>query len=149
MKRLTVTRKANDNSFCGPAAISIITGKPVSEITEQLRRNRGYRTTIRGVANWEIISVLQYYGHFARQIELSIKRPTVAQFIKRLQSALSLESGINYLVNTTGHYVVIRGRKIIYVCGCRKLSNGRYEYVCADHMKEIGMEDRYQVEEKP
>lgn len=105
---MKVIRNANDNTFCGPAALSLITGKPVSECTAALRAATG-RRAIFGVAYREMMAVLPMLGYIAAPIPIGDKPPTLAALLRKLKDRRPEDV---YLLSVTDHYLVLRGRKI-------------------------------------
>jgi hypothetical protein len=54
---MKVRRGERSNTFCGPAALSLITGKHVDKCVEQVHEYRdglGKRRNVRGMSNWEM-----------------------------------------------------------------------------------------------
>lgn len=121
-----VIRAPKDNNFCGPAALSILTNRPVAEVVEYLRQGRGRapsgrRRAIRGVATWEMRHALEAMGFGVRSIESGGTlltgfipragfRPTLAKLLR--SSLKNRRADQRYLITLTGHFVVLIGRKI-------------------------------------
>lgn len=110
MNRLKVVREQGDNSYCGPASLSIITGQPVSEITRILREVTG-RTQIKGCYNSWLDFALRKLDYVMVPLPTLGKsdKPTVAKWLKEHKDR---PADTTYLLNVTNHYIVIRGRKI-------------------------------------
>lgn len=98
------------NTWCGPAAISIITGLGYDEAIDLLKRVTGKRA-IRGVSRNEMFRALQAIGWDCKDRWEYTKehRPTLAWWLRQRGDE---EMDTTFLVNVTGHYVVVRGRKI-------------------------------------
>jgi hypothetical protein len=103
-----VLRSVASNQFCGPAALSLITGRSVDDCVSVLKNVRHSSQVVKGVYNGEMREALNHLGY--RMHVLPVRgRPTLARLLRSLR-----ERGPEYifLINTTGHYVVLRGRKI-------------------------------------
>lgn len=93
--------------YCGPTAISLLTGVPLSRIEEMLRRKRrgGYRDAlgrkiaIKGTYTWEVVRVLKRLG--CKVEELNLYTKTFGQFCRDTQHLAS-----TFLVEVTGHFMV-------------------------------------------
>lgn len=97
--------------FCGPRAIAVLTGVPVSRIEKMFRRIRSEwarRTSrdhtirpllVRGVYNGEAIKVLARLG--CTVTPLQTLEPTIGRFIEDTRTL-----GLPCLVNVTHHYAV-------------------------------------------
>jgi hypothetical protein len=94
-------------AYCGPRAISILTGVSVSQIERMLRRKRrGYRDRrgrkipIRGTHPWEVIKVLK---HLDCKVE---RMPVIENTIGRFcEDTKHLD--VPFLVEVTGHFLVV------------------------------------------
>jgi len=103
-----VLRSVASNQFCGPAALSLITGKSVDDCVSVLKDVRQSSRAVKGVYNGEMREALSHLGY--RMYVLPVRgRPTFARLLRSLK-----ERGPEhiFLINTTSHYVVLRGRKI-------------------------------------
>jgi len=109
---MKVIRNDRDNRYCGPAALSLITGRPVSECTEELRRHTGQRA-IRGVYRNDLLDVSRRMG--TRLINVPVigtpgqQRPTLVKLLRQLRERHADDV---YLINITGHYIVLKGIKL-------------------------------------
>ena len=106
-KSLKVTKQSGDNTYCGPAALSIITGKPVSEVMRILHTYVLERRRVRGMWNHEMESCLWKMGYETRLVQLPLRMPTVAQWLRNER-----KPDDTFLVQVSHHYIVVRGRKI-------------------------------------
>jgi len=96
-------------TWCGPAAISIITGCGYDAALELLKQVTG-RSVIKGVARPDMFRALRRLGYDCKsRQEFTDWRPTLAWWLRQRESD---EMSLTYLVNVTGHYLVVRGRKI-------------------------------------
>ena len=105
---MKVLRREGSNQFCGPAALSLITGRSVDDCVGVLKDVRHNSRAVKGVYNGEMREALIHLGY--RMHVLPVRgRPTLARLLRSLK-----ERGPEhiFLINTTGHYVVLRGRKI-------------------------------------
>lgn len=94
------------NRWCGPYAVSHLLGCCTGEAAARLRRVSG-RRQITGIAPRYVLSVLRGAGLFPVDVWNfrhlgATDRPTLAQFLKGKRGGL-------YLVNVTGHYIVVNG----------------------------------------
>ena len=107
------------NRYCGPAAISIISGISTGEAAKLLRYIAGDRA-IRGVWLRDLEMALQDLGydllpyHSPRHGGVSRKeRPTLTRWLKGTKT--SRTSGRVFLIVAGNHYQVVSGRR--YCCG--------------------------------
>jgi hypothetical protein len=108
--------KRGSNRFCGPAALSAITGRAVDEIVA------GFHATypgkrVKGTHAWELNRVLDLYG--LRLYGKSIaggSRPTLAAWLRA--SKADRTPGRVFLLAAGNHWVVVSGRRM--VCGKTK-----------------------------
>lgn len=98
--------------YCGPRAISILTGVPTSRAEFMIRRIRhgfrdaaGRRRPIKGVWNSEVRKVLTRLGCKVREFKTA--EPTIASF-----AADAAHAG-TFLLMVTGHYVVIDAGMVV------------------------------------
>ena len=101
--------------FCVPYAISVLTGKKVTDIENLVnqRRKRRKGSPVRGLYPYEYVDILEILGCRVRT-EVHFKYPekgiTLARWLReRRGDALSN----TYLVRLRGHVVVVKGRKFI------------------------------------
>jgi hypothetical protein len=91
---------AKHTPYCGPAAVAILTGVPLTRVEKMLKRGRkGWGSkAIKGTYTWEIKKVLKRLGC---KIE-DMKNPenTICKFADDVRHAGT------YLVQVTGHYMV-------------------------------------------
>lgn len=110
-----VTHGKTKNRFCGPAAISIITGIDTGTAAALMRLKTG-RRQITGASHWELEKVLQSLGFFTTSVfdcPLVKKRPTLASWLKT--SVADRTAGKMFLVSAGHHWQVVSGRR--YCCG--------------------------------
>ena len=105
---MKVLRRVGSSSFCGPAALSLITGRSVDDCVTVLKHIRQSARAIKEIYNTEMREALAHLGYQMHVLPVR-GRPTLAQLLRSLR-----ERGPEhiFLINTTGHYVVLRGRKI-------------------------------------
>ena len=106
------------NRYCGPAAISIISGISTGEAAKLLRVITGARA-IRGVWTWDLEMALQDLGydllpyHSPRHDSVPRReRPTLARWLKGTKT--SRTSGRVFLIIAGNHFQVVSGRR--YCC---------------------------------
>jgi hypothetical protein len=107
---MKVNRAVHSNTYCGPAALSLLTGQHVDICTHLLKKFRNSTRPVAGVYNREVFNVLDYFGFIATPLPpCTGAGQTVAGFLRNLQDR---EPDAMYLINTTHHYLVLRGRKL-------------------------------------
>lgn len=109
--------RGDRNRYCGPSAISCITGMTTGEAA-RLIRHVGGRKSVKGSYNWEVRQALQYCGIKSTPMTfgLNLHRrtgPTLAGWLK----ATVKERTANrvFLIVAGWHYQLVQGRRI--VCG--------------------------------
>lgn len=96
--------------WCGPAAVSALTGRGTAEIIAILKQVSG-RRRIKGVYNGWIAKALQRLGYsmFLRNV-YGANKPTLARWTREHPVTRRTKF---LLIQVTGHYVVVHGRKLI------------------------------------
>lgn len=118
-----VNRPTGQNRFCGPAAISIVTGMETDEAARLLRHVSG-RKAIKGTSSYCMARAFLMCGVRMNHVHIDPReptkignrkesRPTLAQWLK--ESVSERTSGRVFLVNAGNHWQVISGRR--YCCG--------------------------------
>lgn len=119
MTKLSIkpVRKAarGHNRYCGPAALSIITGVDTAEAASIIRFV-SRRPSIKGTSSYEILkalSLLGYQGRSALKVDPRNKQanPTLAAWLK----SETRDSSKLYLVAAGHHWQVVQGRR--FCCG--------------------------------
>ena len=114
------TTKADKNRYCGPSAISIVTGMTTGEAARLLRHVSG-RKSIKGTYTSEVTDALErcnikaIYRDFGLRLSYS-KGPTLARFLKHTVKERNAKRV--FLISAGRHWQVIQGRRI--VCGILK-----------------------------
>jgi hypothetical protein len=105
MFELVNDTKRRRGPYCGPTAIGLLTGVPVSRIEKMIRRRRGgyrdvdgKRIPVRGTGNGEVIAVLEALGCKVEKAKVTAQ--TFGRFVDDVRHAGA------FLVNVTGHYMV-------------------------------------------
>ena len=120
-------------AFCGPYVVSALTGHTISQIEEQIRRDRGQpqenEKKIEGTTSDELASVLAVFGYEMTQKADYMafprkERPTVWQWMQKPRNAwihyiLAIQKG------KEGHWILIKGVKM-----CDTYTEGRWTFVC-------------------
>ena len=86
--------------------MSLLTGKNVDECVDILHR---FQPRVKGVKNSVMLRALEHCGLRCDPLRAPQMRPTVAAAIRALQGRPADQP---YLLNITGHYIVLKGRKI-------------------------------------
>jgi len=110
--------KNTGNQYCGPSAISAITGIGTAEAATVIRSVTGQRF-VKSATYSGVTVALSKLGYKATQLKSSpdgIKQPTLAGWLKASKSIRT--PGRVFLVCAGQHYQVISGRR--YVCGIIK-----------------------------
>lgn len=111
---MTLHKAEGRNTYCGPAALSILTGKPTHDTARAIREVTG-KQRVFGVSNGALERTARHMG-----LELFVvadyrgngtsTRPTFTQWLQR-RVALREQGGKangTYIVTLTGHYVVVQ-----------------------------------------
>lgn len=107
---MQINRYPNSNRFCGPAALAALTGAHVDDAAQALRIATGKRA-IKGVRNVEMLKAFALLGHRAVPIPTDkIHLLTLAGVLRT--TLASRGSYQRFLINVTGHYVAVQGRKL-------------------------------------
>jgi len=106
------------NRFCGPAAVSIITGIDTAEASAVIRHVSRKRS-VQGTSNWEVLQSLALLGFKATSAAkvdpLNLKsNPTLAAWLKRDER----DGKALYLIAAGYHWQVVQGRR--FCCGLTK-----------------------------
>lgn len=113
--------------WCGPAALSAVTGRPTSEIHAAIKAVRHSERAVRGVSKntlekaavllgvclvkiFDAYDPANYYGHHYGRPYVHPKGPTLAKFLRRNQGVVRNEAVI---IVVTGHYVVVSGNTFV------------------------------------
>ena len=115
MKLHPITSGLKKNRYCGPGALSAITGRTTDEMALLLRKVSGKRA-IKGVGRAWMLMALNHmgYGAVRQWVDIDHTRPTLAAWLK---SAVRPEGTI-FLVSAGNHWQVISGRR--FVCSQTK-----------------------------
>lgn len=103
--------KPGKNRFCGPAALSAITGRSVDEIVAGFHANNP-GDKVMGTHTWELHGVLKLYGLHLAGVPTGYRK-TLAAWLKANKSIRT--PGRVFLLAAGNHWVVVSGRRI--VCG--------------------------------
>ena len=102
------------NSYCGPAAISTVAGVTTDEAARIRHERRPCRRPVRGCHYREVLHALSLLGYVckpAADVEYTrAQRPTLKQW---LAERASEDTSQVFLVNVTGHFIVIRGSILV------------------------------------
>lgn len=119
IKAVNHGEKAIDkNRYCGPSAISAVTGMTTGEAARLLRKVSG-RSCIKGTWSWEMsralaqcnIEMTSKHGHHKLACH-HVKRTTLAQWLKETSAVRGSDV---FLISAGHHWQLIQGRR--YVCG--------------------------------
>lgn len=123
--------KSDKNRYCGPSAISIVTGMATGEAARLLRYVNG-KCSIKGVGDYDMIRALKMCGittktiyvkpsptPFVRETKKGRKvesRPTLAEWFRNTASLRT--AGRVFLVSAGHHWQIVSGRR--FCCGITK-----------------------------
>lgn len=107
--------KRGRGPYCGPTAIALLTGEPISRIEKMIRRKRGggYRDStgrkmpIKVTYSWEVIKVLAQLGCRVDLPKKGVKGETLNAVVNECLPATGA-----YLIEVTGHFMVASGGMI-------------------------------------
>lgn len=107
--------KRGRGPYCGPTAISLLTGEQISKIEKMIRRIRGVyakdingrKLPIKGTHPWEAIKVLARLGCRVEMPKKGVKGETLNTVVNECLPATGA-----YLVEVTGHLMVASGGMI-------------------------------------
>lgn len=107
--------KRGRGPYCGPTAISLLTGEPISRIEKMIRRRRrggfrdstGRKMPIKGTHPWEVIRVLTALGCRVELPTRGVKGETLNTVVKECLPATGA-----FLIEVTGHFMVASGGMI-------------------------------------
>jgi hypothetical protein len=114
MAGLSAATGKRGSTYCGPTAICMLTGADREAATRALRIVTG-RRAIRGVGHAEMRAALKLLGYDMKAVAVELAEntageivgPTLARFLRE-RGSLRNEP---LLINVTGHYVTVKGRK--------------------------------------
>ena len=112
MKLHELNRGKGDNKFCGPAAISFISGVSTTDAAALIREVNPYIERVKGVWPKDVLKVLGKLGFRATRRNV-IGKPTMKQWLRLSKEFRT--AGRVFLVEAGHHYQIISGRK--YACG--------------------------------
>src|ERR1700675_4110597 len=147
---MKVKRNERSNTFCGPAALSLITHKHVDNCVKtihSLYRNDfltgGRRRNVRGVSRYEMLQALGKLGYKATVLPIgpggslpyelrnlpktcmSKNGPTLVSFRRWLRKN-GTDAKTIYLLNVTGHWMVMKGIKMFDNANPEGVTFGKY-----------------------
>ena len=117
-----VNRPKGHNTYCGPAAISIVTGAPTSEVSKVMRRGRPTHRRHQAVfgTDWRDLNyALKAYGLRLKTIDRYQRnfsrrpRPTLARWLRENKELRT--AGTVFIIDAGDHWQVVSGRR--YCCG--------------------------------
>ncbi len=100
------------NLKCGPTAIAVITGKPISEVKEAIYKVKGVRY-VGNMNNRLVYWTLRDLGYAMIPHPYPFTKTDGLTFAAWLRNRNAEEINSLFLVQLTRHYVVVKGRKMI------------------------------------
>ena len=113
MKIHPLNRGKGDNRYCGPAAISFISGINTTDAAALIREVNPNIERVKGSWPSDVLRVLGKLGYSARCRLIFGDKPTLKQWLRLTKADRT--AGRVFLVDAGNHYQIISGRK--YACG--------------------------------
>jgi len=110
--------------YCGPFALHFTTRGDHDEIVQKIKEHRNSNRPVRGVWHYELVNVLKYYGVGFSELPRIRPKITLARWLKITKR----HPKWCYIVMITGHYVVIKGRKLYDNCNRKGVWLRRYNH---------------------
>jgi hypothetical protein len=109
MKLHTITGipKGRTN-WCGPSAVSVITGLPYIDSLNLMKDRRGNTRALKGTSNNEVRAALLRRGYVLAFSPLPDDKPTLARWLRERPKEKVREMALLVVSN---HYIVVHGRK--------------------------------------
>jgi len=104
---LKVIKNPGDNSYCGPAALSLLTGHHVSLCCYEIRKVT-CRRAVKACSNGTMVAVLQRMGKKTTPVTFR-GSPTLVGLVRRLRARTPAQ---RFLIRTTTHFLVLQGRRV-------------------------------------
>ncbi len=105
----------NMNKYCGPWALSLVSGATPDHCAWVIQQYRGNRRPVCGIKNRELLSALMSLHlrvwdvfNFLYNLHMRQPQPTLAGWLRKTPRIPDAP----YIVNITGHYIVVKGRKV-------------------------------------
>lgn len=100
--------------WCGPSAVSALTGQPQEHVSQWIAKRRGKGTArgVRGTSTGEVRSALAHTGLHTKRLESYEKgdRPTLAAWLKQRGPEVRKAT---CLIEVGDHWIVVKGRKLV------------------------------------
>lgn len=92
--------------WCGPTALSIITGRTLKYCHNKLARLEFKKPRyLKGVSNYSMLCALSNMGYKHERVQVIPGRTTLRRYVEEIQSTDEFRSVM--LINVTSHYVVL------------------------------------------
>jgi hypothetical protein len=105
------TKKSDKNRYCGPSAISAVTGLTTGESARLIRKVSG-RSSIKGTHASELIGAFAQCNIEVSSAKLAFGQQTLGQWLKVSSSSRGDDV---YLISAGHHWQLVQGRR--FVCG--------------------------------
>jgi len=113
MKLHEVNRKKGGNRYCGPAAVSVLTGVDTDTASKIIRSENPRIRAVRGLAEVDLFRALKACGMTVETVPLKKKRGTLINWINENRDARTDDAV--FLIVAGHHYQIINGSR--YICG--------------------------------
>lgn len=112
MAKLSFHKPHGKNRYCGPGALSAVTGLSSDDIAAIARFNHPGRGPVRGMSNAELVAVVECLGGKAELVGIGspAAKQTLAQWLDARPDHLREKM---LVINVTGHYVAALRDKVI------------------------------------
>jgi len=167
MKLHSVTRLNGSRTWCGPAALSAITGWPVEKAVEKIKQTRWKQTketasffgrsvddykdpfrAVKGVSCATMGTALYMAGYRVKTLERYGLKPDAVPPSKQPSLAFwfrkRADRNAMCLVNVTGHFIVVKGNKFVDNCYVEPtfISKAPHRRVKVRHVYKVWKEKR-------
>jgi hypothetical protein len=104
--------------YCGPTVVACLTGRSLSEVLDVIRAGRchptdslGRKAPVRSTYSGELIAAFRTFGW--RVVEAHRFRTNPPTLARWLRSRSPAERAQTFVVEVTGHWVAVSGRKVV------------------------------------
>ena len=115
------------NKWCGPAAISILTGCTTDAAEIVIKANRASRAAVKGTTTLEVDCALRKFGFRLDRFHTDIYYGrTVAAFVDGRINGLRIDPTCAYLIEAAEHWQVVQGKHFADNRGLRRTDDATF-----------------------
>lgn len=129
----------NGSTYCGPTSLSAVTGVGTKELCAIIRSKFPYIKVVKGVSVDTMISMLDHFGLEYTKPSKAFKPCNLRTWLRDYRAR-----DTTYILNLTGHYVVVRNDEII----CTQF-NGKITPICQSKYLGTRVKRYYVIESEP